>query len=77
MGLKLGLEYFNAAGYIHLEIPQSLSLALIIIILGAAYLYARAKGPAKHVVDQMEEKAAELLTSEEPTTPKSQIPNPN
>jgi YkoY family integral membrane protein len=77
VGLKLGLEYFNAAGYIHLEIPQSLSLALIIIILGAAYLYARAKGPAKHVVDQMEEKAAELLTSEEPTTPKSQIPNPN
>jgi YkoY family integral membrane protein len=77
VGVKLSLEYFNSAGYIHFEIPQSLSLALIIIILGAAYLYARAKGPAKHVVHPMEEKAAELLTSDENPNPKSQVPNPN
>jgi len=53
------------------------SLALIIIILGAAYFYARAKGPVEHPIDPMEEKAAELLTSEETSTPKSQVPNPN
>jgi len=64
-------------GYIHFEVPQSVSLALIIIILGAAYLYARAKGPVEHAVDPMEEKAAELLTSEETPKPESQIPNPN
>ena len=53
-------------------------LALIIGILGAAYLYARLKGPVEHPIDPMEEKATELLTSEEETpNPKSQIPNPN
>src|SRR4030095_10995793 len=62
VGVKLGLEYFNVAGYIHCELPQSVSLALIIIIFGAAYLYARAKAPVEHAIDPMEEKAAELLT---------------
>src|SRR5262249_26027834 len=54
VGVKLGLEYFNVVGYIHFEVPQSLSLALIIIILGTASLYARAKGPVEHAVDPME-----------------------
>ena len=78
VGVKLGLEYFNLAGFIHFDVPQSASLALIIGILGAAYVYARLKGPVEHPIDPMEEEATELLTSEEEDpNPKSQIPNPN
>ena len=76
VGLKLGLEYFYAAGYIHFEVPRSVSLGLIVAIFVVAYFHARSKGPAEHAIDPMEEQAAELLTSENPK-PKSQSPNPN
>ena len=75
VGLKLGLEYFNTVGYIHFEVPRSVSLALIIVIFAVAYFYARAKGPVEHVPDPMEEQAAELLTSDDADS-ESQIPNP-
>ena len=45
VGLKLCSEYLHDAGYVHLEIPQWLSLTVIVIIFVAAYAYARAKGP--------------------------------
>src|SRR6478672_6296254 len=75
VGVKLGLEYFYAVGYIHFEVPRSVSLGLIIVIFAIAYIYARSKGPVPHVVDPMEEQAAELLTSEN-GKPESQTPNP-
>jgi hypothetical protein len=31
---------------VHFEIPKWLSLALIVLIMGAAYVYARRKGPS-------------------------------
>jgi YkoY family integral membrane protein len=76
VGVKLALEYFTVAGYIHFEVPQSVSLGLIITIFGLAYLYARLKGPVEHPLDPMEEKATELLTADVPN-PKSEIPNHN
>jgi predicted tellurium resistance membrane protein TerC len=75
VGVKLGLEYFNAIGYVAFEVPRSVSLALIIGIFVVAYLYARSKGPVEHVFDPVEGRATELLTAEG-ANPKSQIPTP-
>ena len=75
IGIQLSIEYLDARGVVDLEIPRSASLALIIAIFVAAYVYARMKGPVEHALDPMEEKATELLTSEIPN-PESQIPSP-
>jgi YkoY family integral membrane protein len=40
VSIKLILEYLNAAGVIHFEIPKVLSLGLIVVIFVAAYFYA-------------------------------------
>jgi YkoY family integral membrane protein len=64
VGIKLGLEYFYAAGYVDFEVPRSLSLGVIIVIFVAAYIYARSKGPTKHVRDAMDEQATKLLVDE-------------
>ena len=63
VGAKLGLEYAHAAGFIGLEIPQWLSLGLIVVIFTIALIYARMEGPAE-VVDPLAEKAEEILTEE-------------
>ena len=54
VGVKLLLEYAHGEGWIHFAIPKWLSLALIVVIMGAAYVYARRKGPVPE--------AEELLT---------------
>lgn len=41
VALKLLFEYLLTAGYIHLEIPRWLSLGVIVVVFGAAFLYAR------------------------------------
>src|SRR6185503_18169268 len=41
VGIKLILDYLHAAGFIHLEIPQSISLGLIVVILAVALVYAQ------------------------------------
>jgi YkoY family integral membrane protein len=45
VGIKLLIEYLNAAGYVHFEIDKWLSLLLIVVIFTVAYLRARRKGP--------------------------------
>jgi YkoY family integral membrane protein len=45
IGLKLCADYLHAAGYVGIEIPHWVSLALIVVIFGAALGYARAQGP--------------------------------
>ena len=45
VGVKLLIEYLNAAGYVHFEIDKWLSLTLIVVIFTVAYLRARRKGP--------------------------------
>ena len=47
VGLKLLLEYAHGLGWIHFEIPKWLSLALIVVIMGGAYVYARKQGPVE------------------------------
>ena len=63
VGLKLFIEYLHAEGYVHFEINKWVSIALITVIFGLAYIHARRKGP---VPDEnlMADEAAELLTSE-------------
>jgi YkoY family integral membrane protein len=57
VGIKLLLEYAHTEGWVHFEIPRWLSLALIVVIMGAAYVYARRKGP----MADPDEMAEELL----------------
>jgi YkoY family integral membrane protein len=41
VAIKLFVEYLHTEGYIHWEIPKPISLGLIVVIFGGAYLYAR------------------------------------
>ena len=45
VAIKLVAEYAHAAGFIELEIPHWASLIVIVIVLAAAYLWGRIKGP--------------------------------
>lgn len=61
VGIKLLLEFAHQQGLIHFEIPKWLSLGLIVVIFGIAFLYARQhphteveEEAAAHKVDQME-----------------------
>jgi len=41
VGAKLILDYLHVAGYVHFELPQWVSLGLIVVIFIAAFIYAR------------------------------------
>lgn len=41
VGIKLMVEYLHAEGFVRWEIPQPVSLGLIVLIFGCAYVYAR------------------------------------
>jgi YkoY family integral membrane protein len=45
VGIKLCIEYLHAAHYVGFEIPQWLSLGLIVVIFTAAFVYAKMQGP--------------------------------
>jgi YkoY family integral membrane protein len=47
IGLKLLIEYLHVLGLVHFEINKWFSFALIGVIFGVAYLYARSKGPVE------------------------------
>ena len=64
VGMKLGLEYLHQLGYVHFEISQWLSIALIVAIFVIALIYARIQGPADHV-NPLTEKAEEILDGHE------------
>jgi len=53
VGAKLILDYLHVAGYIHFEIPQWISLGLIVVIFIAAFIYARQQQrvPGENVSD--------------------------
>jgi YkoY family integral membrane protein len=51
VGLKLLLEYGHQLGWVPFEIPKWLSLGLIVVIMGAAYVYARRQGPVEESDD--------------------------
>ena len=60
VGVKLAVDYFHSIGTVALEIPQTFSLAVIVVIFVIAFIYARIQGPAKDVRD-LTDKAEELL----------------
>jgi len=63
VGIKLLIEYLHALGYLPFEVPRWLSLGLIVVIFGIAYLYARRQGPVKDD-ETSEDEAAYFLTEE-------------
>lgn len=47
VGAKLFLEFLHTAGYVHFEIPNWLSLGLIVVIFGLSFLYAKRHAPKR------------------------------
>ena len=43
VGIKLLLEYLHSAGYVHFEVPKTVSLGLIVLIFGVSFLYAKSQ----------------------------------
>jgi predicted tellurium resistance membrane protein TerC len=71
VGTKLCLEYLHTAGLVAFEIPQWLSITLIVVIFTAAFVYARAQGPVENA--GLEDRVGEVMANEaEPSTPNSQ-----
>jgi YkoY family integral membrane protein len=66
IGVKLCLDYLHAAGYVAVEIPQWLSLMLIVVIFAVSFVYARMQGPAQAdpAADTLKEKAEGLIAAE-------------
>ena len=62
VAIKLLAEYGHAEGLLDFEIPKWLSLGLIVVILGVAWIYAR--GQKQRPLSE-EESAAETLLNEE------------
>lgn len=54
VGIKLLIEYLNAAGYAQLHVNKWFSFGLIVLIFGAGYLYARRQGPVEEIDDDDE-----------------------
>ena len=62
VGVKLIIEYLHGAGFIELEIPQWLSLGLIVVIFVAAFFWAKQEERKKLT---RAEKAAQQLFDED------------
>jgi YkoY family integral membrane protein len=61
IGVKLLIEYLHVLGLVHFEINKWWSFAIIGVIFGVSYLYARSKGP---VADDGGDEEAEALLRE-------------
>jgi YkoY family integral membrane protein len=70
VGAKLCLEYLHTVGTVGFEIPQWLSLGLIVIIFTVAFVYAKLQGPVE-VTDSLQERVEELVVTDEGSTPAS------
>jgi YkoY family integral membrane protein len=63
VGIKLLIEYLHAVHAIAFEVPKWLSLGLIVIIFGIAFLYARRRGAVPDE-DAASDEAAALLADD-------------
>jgi len=63
VGMKLLLEYADAIGWLHFEIPRWVSLTLIAVTFLVAYIHARRKGP---VPDEDEDLQSVLADRDNP-----------
>lgn len=67
VAIKLLIEFLHSGGYIGFEVPKWLSLGLIVVIFGLAYLYS-VREAARHArarVSKTEQAARRLLDEEE------------
>jgi predicted tellurium resistance membrane protein TerC len=66
VGIKLLVEFLHAEGYIALEIPQFLSLGLIVVIFCTAFWYARRQERQHRHAQRpaVDDAAARLLTED-------------
>ena len=60
VGAKLCMDYLHALGVVAFEIPQLVSLGLIVVIFVIALIRARMEGPVE-IVDRLSEEAKEVL----------------
>jgi YkoY family integral membrane protein len=63
VAIKLLVEYLHTESYISFEIPKWLSLGLIVLIFGAAFLYARLQ--EKRKLSKTDEEMNALLTEKD------------
>lgn len=63
VGVKLLLEYLHSVDVIHFQIPKVISLGLIAVIFGAAFIRARMEGPVQP--DSLEASAVSVLAAED------------
>jgi YkoY family integral membrane protein len=63
VAIKLLIEYLHAASYISFEVPKWLSLGLIVVIFGVAFLYARLE--EKRKLSRMDEDVTALYTGKD------------
>jgi YkoY family integral membrane protein len=63
VAVKLLIEYLHAESYISFEVPKWLSLGLIVVIFGVAFLYARLEEKRKH--SRMDEDVTALYTDKD------------
>ena len=64
VAIKLLVEYLNAIGYLDFHINRWLSFALIILIFGTGYFYARKQGPVEDL--DVDGDTAQLLGMDKP-----------
>jgi len=60
VGIKLLIEFLHKAGYVHLEVPNWLSLGLIVVIFVVSFLYAR-RQPHKTPAQEADDEARHLF----------------
>lgn len=69
VGAKLCVDYLHALGVVAFEIPQLVSLGLIVVIFVIALVRARMEGPVE-TMDRLSEEAEEVLGAETLTSKK-------
>jgi YkoY family integral membrane protein len=67
VGVKLLLEYAHHHDWVGFEIPKAVSIGVIVLIFGAAYLLARWRGPSTPSTEDA--RAQELFGTEQPADP--------
>jgi YkoY family integral membrane protein len=63
VGIKLLLEFLHAAGYVHFQIPKTISLGLVVVIFVISFIWAKMEGPVEP--ELLAEKAEDLLAVED------------
>jgi YkoY family integral membrane protein len=62
VGIKLCLEYLHQVALVPFEIPQTVSIAVVVVIFLAALVYARMQGPVEE--SAVQHQADEILDAE-------------